>query len=1008
MQGFGDAFGRWWGAVALAFGSMALSLPVHAQITATSSATADTTCVGNRFSGSLNCTANDFGASPSMTVLNHSDGTPLTSCTEGDSLTVDIVVGLSGTTGASRENGGLFFGQVNNDPSATTAGNICSVAHFPGDTPLGTGFTSPTLPGNVAGGFSGQGSEVWKVQNVKVQCVADTNGKLKLPYAISWRNSEVVVTGDTDPNLRPDTRAKCSEGENTTTVAVVPPTVSLTLQKSVNNRLVGQAQASAFGLMASGPVVLSGAGGASGIVPVGTYTLSESTQETQYTPGAWSCNGGTLNGNQLTLTSANPNTTCTITNTHREADLQVTKTSAGTVIPGQAVTWTITATNTGPDAVTNATIADDFPAGVSSATWSASATGGATGFSASGSGNISNAVSMPVGSTITYTVVATINPSATGSISNTVTISPPADTADPNTSNNTATNPVTLTPSADLMITKSQASPNPAIPGQQVTWNITVQNNGPSAAATSTAVDTVPASVTGLTFGGAGAGGVCSGSSTVTCNFGALNPGDTRQYTITGTLSASATGNLNNTATVSSTTADPNMANNTSSSSTPTNPSSLVVSKTNNLSEVVKGNIVSYTVTIQNTGGAAATGVSWTDNPTGLTINSIAANSSGTCTPAGCTNVTVNANSSVTFTVSATVTGDAGTQAKNMASVTGGGSCTVQTPCSAEDSDPIVAPDISVTKSSPQFTNGSGNQWTATYIVTVANTGSASGTYTLSDTPAFASGVTLNSWTVTTSGGTVNPALNPSSPSGQVSDAGVTINKSASHTYTVTITYTTSAAATALTCNDSAGNGAFNTASITGSVTASASSCGNLPAALNLTVAKTSSVQHAVNGNTFTYTITASNVGGPVATTNPTTVVDTIPSGITVTAVSPGAGFTCTPSAGLPLAGNGSTTSVSCTSTTGIAANASNVTVAALTVKKTSSSDITNTAVATAGDPRCTGSSNPCQGSVTVTDSTRPRMAPIPTLGEWALGLLAALMAGLSWRALRRLSGDAA
>lgn len=1006
---FGFSSRRWLSCGALAFGSIALSLPIHAQVTVTTSATADTTCVGNRFSGALGCTANDFGAKPATTVLNHLDGTPLTSCTDGDALTVDIVVGLTGATGASRSDGGIFFGQVNNNPAATTPGNICSVAHFPGDTPTGTGFTSPTLSGNVAGGFDGKGSEVWRIQNVKVQCVADANGKLKLPYVISWRNNEVIVTGDTDPNLRPDTSSKCNAGENTTTVTVNPAMVGLTLQKLVNNRDAGQAQASAFTLMAAGPTTLSGAGGASGSVPAGTYTLSESTLQSQYTAGAWSCNGGTLNGNQLTLTKADANTTCTITNTHREADLRITKTSMGTVTPGQTVTWTVTATNAGPDAVTNATIGDVLPMGVSSATWSATATGGATGFSASGSGNISNTVSMPVGSSIIYTVVATISPSATGTITNTATISPPADTGDPNTSNNTATDPVTLTPSADMAITKSQASPNPAIPGQQVTWTITVQNNGPSAAAGVTATDTVPASVTNVTIGGSAAG-ACSGSSTVLCGFGVLNPGDTRQYTITGTLAGNATGDLANTASVSSSTPDPVPGNNSSTSITPTNPSSLIVSKTNNLSEVVKGSNITYTVTIRNTGGAAATGVSWSDTPTGLTVTGITANNSGTCTTAGCTDITVNAGSSVTFTVSATVSGDAGTQAKNMASVTSGGSCTVQTPCNAEDSDPIVAPNVSVTKSSPQFTNVSGNQWTAAYTVTAANNGSTSGNYTLSDIPGFASGVTLNSWTVTTAGGTVNPALNPNSPTGQISGADVAIAKNTSHTYTVMITFTTSAAATALACNDSTGNGAFNTASITGSATASASSCGNLPAALNLTVGKASSVQQAANGNTFTYTVTASNAGGSVATTNPTTIVDTIPAGITVTAVNQGAGFTCTPSAGLPLAGNGSTTTVSCTSSTGVAANAQDVMVAALTVKKTNSSDITNTVLATAGDPRCTGSPNPCQASVTVTDSTRPpvRMNPIPTLGEWALGLLAALLAGVSWGALRRLSGNAA
>ena len=105
--------------------------------------------------------------------------------------------------------------------------------------------------------------------------------------------------------------------------------------------------------------------------------------------------------------------------------------------------------------------------------------------------------------------------------------------------------------------------------------------------------------------------------------------------------------------------------------------------------------------------------------------------------------------------------------------------------------------------------------------------------------------VTLNAWAVVTSGGTVNGALNPNSPSGQISATDVAIPVGATHTYTVTITFTTSAAATNLTCTGEPRNGAFNTASITGSASASASGCGPVPAALNLTLGKTASVAQA-------------------------------------------------------------------------------------------------------------------------------------------------------------------
>lgn len=319
----------------------------------------------------------------------------------------------------------------------------------------------------------------------------------------------------------------------------------------------------------------------------------------------------------------------------------------------------------------------------------------------------------------------------------------------------------------------------------------------------------------------------------------------------------------------------------------------------------------------------------------------------------------------------------------------------------------LVVPPVGVAKNSPTITHVSGNQWTAAYLVTVTNTGTSDGKYTLTDTPAFASGVTLNSWTVTTVGGTVNASL-PASPSGQISATDVTIAKGATHTYTVTITFTTSAAATALTCNQATGNGAFNTASVTGTTTASATACGPLPPPLQLTLGKTSTLQKAAKGSVFNYTITASNVGSQVATGNPTTLVDTIPAGIKVTTITDAVGFTCTPSAVLPLVGDGSTTTISCTSTTGIAADAQNIQVTTLGVEKTGTSDVTNTVVATAGDPRCTGTPNPCSASVVVTDNTPApppepgSVAPIPTTSPEGLAALALMMVGVAGWAVRR------
>ena len=133
--------------------------------------------------------------------------------------------------------------------------------------------------------------------------------------------------------------------------------------------------------------------------------------------------------------------------------------------------------------------------------------------------------------------------------------------------------------------------------------------------------------------------------------------------------------------------------------------SNLVVTKTNNADSVAPGANTIYTVTITNTGAAAATNVSWTDASVGLNIADISANTpsggsvAGACDTGGCTGITVAAGGgSVSYSVTATVTGQVGSDAENTATVTGGGNCgTAPAPvasCTATDRDPIEEPGV--------------------------------------------------------------------------------------------------------------------------------------------------------------------------------------------------------------------------------------------------------------------------------------------------------------------------
>ena len=111
--------------------------------------------------------------------------------------------------------------------------------------------------------------------------------------------------------------------------------------------------------------------------------------------------------------------------------------------------------------------------------------------------------------------------------------------------------------SANLAITKT-ASPNPAIVFTNLTYRIVVTNMGPSPATNTMLTDTLPA---GVTFVSASpTQGSCSGTTTVTCNFGSLAMGSSAIASILVTPQSAV--ELSNTASASATESDPDLSDN--------------------------------------------------------------------------------------------------------------------------------------------------------------------------------------------------------------------------------------------------------------------------------------------------------------------------------------------------------------------------------------------------------------------------------------------------------------
>ncbi len=232
------------------------------------------------------------------------------------------------------------------------------------------------------------------------------------------------------------------------------------------------------------------------------------------------------------------------------ADLGITKTDGlATVDAGAPITYTITATNAGPDTAAGVTITDTFPAILQNPTWTSS-TGGASGVDPSGTGPISDTVTMPIGSAITYTVIATVAPNATDGtiITNTAVISPPSGVSDPVLTNNTGPDTTTVSALADLTITKTD-SPDPVPTGGTLNYTLTVKNEGGKAATDIVVKDTLPS---GFTFGSTTVSSGFTANQSggiVTFSGGSLTPGQSATLTITGTAPGN-TGTLTNTAVV--------------------------------------------------------------------------------------------------------------------------------------------------------------------------------------------------------------------------------------------------------------------------------------------------------------------------------------------------------------------------------------------------------------------------------------------------------------------------
>lgn len=233
-----------------------------------------------------------------------------------------------------------------------------------------------------------------------------------------------------------------------------------------------------------------------------------------------------------------------------DADLSVTKTDGQTTVtPGSTVVYTIEVGNAGPSLAVDAQVTDVFPPELESCSWTCAPGAGAA-CTPTGAGSINDTIDLAPGGVAAYTATCTVAIGATGSISNTVTVTPSASTTDPNLSDNSATDTDTVLVTADLGITKSNGRAE-IVETQQTVYTIVVDNAGPGNVLGAQVTDPFPPELSGCGWTCAAAGGgVCtpSGAGNI-ADAVDLPVGAVVTYTATCTVAASS-GTCVNTATV--------------------------------------------------------------------------------------------------------------------------------------------------------------------------------------------------------------------------------------------------------------------------------------------------------------------------------------------------------------------------------------------------------------------------------------------------------------------------
>ena len=384
------------------------------------------------------------------------------------------------------------------------------------------------------------------------------------------------------------------------------------------------------------------------------------------------------------------------------ADLGVTVTdSPDPVTAGANLTYTVTVGNAGPDPAAAASWNFTLPAGLGFVSLPAVSGWTCTTPAVGAGGTVScSQPNFAVGSDV-FTLTVAVAPNVVAGTVLSATVSATSASGDPNAANNSATATTTASASADLSVT-NVAAPATAVSGQPVTYTVTVANAGPSNAANVSLGNPIPAN-TAFASLTSPAGWSCTtpavgATGTVNCTTASLAPSTAVFTLVVDVFPGTTAATISSTATVSSSTSDPNVGNESATATTPLTASADVSVTSSAPASVIAGQTLSYTITVTNAGPSNASNVLVTAaTPPSTTFASVNATGAGgwfcTTPPIGstgtvsCLNADVGPGSStITLVVTvdpaataATITGTVNVSSATSDPVPGNGSASATT-----------------------------------------------------------------------------------------------------------------------------------------------------------------------------------------------------------------------------------------------------------------------------------------------------------------------------------------